>query len=514
MAVKTTVTELPESRVRLAVEVPPEEVERRVHQTARELGSRLRIPGFRRGKVPPPVVIRRLGREALVEEAVRDGLPRWYQQAIDEAGITPVGDPELDVSDHPDEGQPLRFSIEIGVRPQARLGAYKGLEVGRREPRADPELVDRELEALRDRLATLEQVDRPAQEGDFVIVDYTGSADGEELEGAEGRDQLLELGTGRLLPGFDEQLLGASAGDQRQVEVTFPDDHPEHLRGRTATFEVGVKEVQAKRLPELDDEFASEAAGFDTLQELRDDVSQRLREADESTVEREFEQAVVEAAVEHAEIEVPENLVHARAHELISETLSALERQGISREAYLRIAGGDVEHLAHEAEPEARAALQARGRAGRRGRRRGHRAHRGGAAGGARAAGGEGRAQARASAGRRAPPRSARAVPRGRRDAQGARAAGGGGQTDPLRAGARTGEALDAGEAGIGPGFGSALDPGERRRWVEAEPLRAEQEPVSKPPAHVRRRRICAGASSSLARVPSRYATLTASSPA
>lgn len=355
---KTTVTELPESRVRLAVEVPPEEVERRVHQTARELGSRLRIPGFRRGKVPPPVVIRRLGREALVEEAVRDGLPRWYQQAIDEAGITPVGDPELDVSDHPDQGQPLRFSIEIGVRPEARLGAYKGLEVGRREPRADPELVDRELDALRDRLATLEPVDRAAQEGDFVIVDYTGSADGEELEGAQGRDQLLELGIGRLLPGFDEQLLGASAGDHRRVEITFPDDHPEHLRGRNATFEVTVKEVQAKRLPEIDDEFASEAAGFDTLQELRDDVSQRLREADERTVEREYEQAVVEAAVEQAEIEIPEKLVHARAHELLAETLSALERQGISREAYLRITGGDEEHLAHEAEPEARAALR------------------------------------------------------------------------------------------------------------------------------------------------------------
>jgi trigger factor len=358
MPLKTTVTELPESRVRLAVEVPPDEVERRVHQVARELGSRLRVPGFRRGKVPAPVVISRLGREAVIDEAVRDGLPRWYQEAIDEAGIAPVGDPELKLEDHPDQGRPFQFSIEIGVRPEARLGNYKGLEVGRREPRADPSLVDQELEGLRERLATLEHVERPAESGDFVVIDYTGTVDGAPLEGAEGRDQLLELGTGRLLPGFDERLLGASAGDQRSVEVTFPDEHPEHLRGRQATFEVTVNEVKAKRLPELSDEFASEAAGFDTLDELREDVAQRLREADANALAHEFEQAVVDAAVAQAQVDVPEKLVHARAHELVHNTLEALERQGISREAYLRVTDSDEERLAQEAEPEASAVLR------------------------------------------------------------------------------------------------------------------------------------------------------------
>ena len=357
MELKTTVTELPESRVRLAVEVPPEEVERRVHQAAREVGSKMRIPGFRRGKVPPPVVIRRLGREALMEEAVRDGLPRWYQQAVDEAGIAPVGDPELDVPSNPDQGQPFTFSFEIGVRPRAKLGPYKGLEVGRREPRADPQLLEQGIERLRDQHATLEHVERPAEQGDFIVVDYLGRADGKLLEGAEGRDQLLELGTGSLLPGFDEELVGASAGEQREVEITFPEDHPEDLRGRTATFEVTVKDVQAKRLPELDGEFA-ELAGFDSVDELREDIAKRLREADEEAVEREFGQAVVDAAVQQAEIEVPERLVHARAHELLEQTLAALERQGISKESYLRITGGDEERLAHEAEPEAKSALQ------------------------------------------------------------------------------------------------------------------------------------------------------------
>ncbi len=358
MPVKTTVTELPESRVRVSAEVPSDEVERRVQQAARELGRQLRIPGFRRGKVPPPVVIRRLGREAVVDEAVHSALPRWYQEAIDGAGISPVGDPDLKLEDHPSEGEPFAFSIEIGVRPEARLGEYKGLEVGRREPQADPEQVEQELAGLRERLATLETEDRPAESGDFVVIDYTGQADGQELEGAEGRDQLLELGTGRLLPGFDEQLIGAKAGDQRTVEVTFPDDHPEHLRGRTAHFEVTVKEVRAKRLPELNDELASEAAGFDTLDELREDIATRLKETDERAVQAEFERAAVDAAVERARVEVPDKLVHARAHELVADTLHALEHQGISKEAYLRIAGSDEETLAREAEPEAQAALK------------------------------------------------------------------------------------------------------------------------------------------------------------
>ncbi len=358
MTIKTTTTELPESRVRVEAEVPSDEVERRVQQAARELGRQLRIPGFRKGKVPPPVVIRRLGRDAVVDEALQSSLSRWYREAIDHAGIAPVGDPELKLESHPSEGEPFAFSIEIGVRPEARLGEYKGLEVGRREPHADPKQVDQELESLRERVATLEQVDRPAQSGDFVVIDYTGTVAGEQLEGAEGRDQLLELGTGRLLPGFDEQLTGAAAGDQRAVAVTFPDDHPEHLRGREANFEVTVKEVKAKQLPALDDDFASEYAGFDSLEELREDIASRLREGDERAVEAEFERAAVDAAVEHAQIEVPEQLVHARAHELVGETLHALEHQGISKEAYLRIAGSDEEALAREAEPEAAAALR------------------------------------------------------------------------------------------------------------------------------------------------------------
>src|SRR5205085_9603677 len=171
------------------------------------------------------------------------------------AGITPVGEPELDLGELPPQGAPLEFSIEIGVRPRATLKDYKGLEVGRREPHVDDEAVQEQLEALRERFAALEAVERGAEKGDHVVIDYVGKIDGEPFEGGEGRDQLLELGSGRLIPGFEEQLVGARAGEHRTVDVSFPDDYPT-LGGQQATFEVTLREVKAKRLPELDDEFA------------------------------------------------------------------------------------------------------------------------------------------------------------------------------------------------------------------------------------------------------------------
>src|SRR5436853_711300 len=181
-AVKTTVTELPESRVRVDAEVPADELERSMQRTARQLGANMRIPGFRKGKVPPPVVIRRIGREAVLDETVRDAIGRWYVDAISAADIAPVGDPKLDLGDMPPEGEPLTFTIEIGVRPTAQLGDYDGLEVGRREPQVDESALDAEIQQLRERAARVETVERAAGEGDFVVMDYEGKVDGELFE--------------------------------------------------------------------------------------------------------------------------------------------------------------------------------------------------------------------------------------------------------------------------------------------------------------------------------------------
>jgi trigger factor len=358
MDVLTTVTELPESRVRVQAEVPAEEVERRVAQAARRLGRELRVPGFRAGKAPAPVIVQRMGRDVVLDEAVRDSIASWYTAAIDSARVAPVGEPQLDLDDLPRQGEPLRFSIEIGVRPKAKLGEYKGLEVGRRDPDVTDEAIAAELDRVRERAARLDTVDRPAASGDFVVMDYKGTLDGEPFAGGEGRDQMVELGSGRLVPGFEEQLDGVTAGAEPTVEVTFPDDYPaSELAGRQAQFAVSVKEVKAKELPELDDDLAAEA-GFDTLDELRDDIRSRLAEVESSRIEAEFREAALDSAVKSATVELPDALVEARARELWDEMAHSLSHQGITRETYLRISGRSEEEIVEQGKPDAEQALR------------------------------------------------------------------------------------------------------------------------------------------------------------
>lgn len=358
-ALKTNVTELPESRVRVDAEVPAAEIERRLAQTARRLARDTRMPGFRRGKVPPQVFIRRFGREYVLDEAVRSAIGGWYADAIGDAGIAPVGEPKLDLGDLPPEGKSLSFSIEIGVRPAARLGDVSGLEVGRREPHVDEERVDHELQHLREHLAKLETVERAAGPGDFVVIDYKGTLDGEPFDGGEGHDQLVELGGGRLIPGFEEQLVGTGAGDERTIDVTFPDDYnAEHLAGRPAQFAISVKEVRARVLPELDDELAADAAGFDTLDELREDMRRKLAEQEEGAVEAEYREAVLDAVVAASTVTVPDALVEARAVELWDQMLHSLGHRGLSKEAYLQISGRSETEILTEAKPDAERALK------------------------------------------------------------------------------------------------------------------------------------------------------------
>jgi len=356
--ISTSVTELPESRVRVRAEVPPEEVEKRVEQAARALGRNLRVPGFRAGKAPAPVVIKRVGREAVLDEAVRDSIGAWYSAAIDDAAIVPVGEPELDMGELPGHGQPLTFSIEIGVRPQARLGEYKGLEVGKREPAASDEQVEAEIEQLRERAGRLETVQRAAAQGDFVVIDYQGSIDGEAFAGGEGRDQMVELGSGRLVPGFEEQLAGATAGEERTVKVAFPDDYgADELAGREAEFAVAVKEVKAKELPPVDDELAAEA-GFDALDELRADIRERLAEAEERRIDAEFREAVLDSAVANATVDVPDALVEARSGELWEQMMHSLSHQGITKDVYLQISGRSEKEIVEEGKPDAERQLR------------------------------------------------------------------------------------------------------------------------------------------------------------
>jgi trigger factor len=367
--VSTAVTELAPARVRLSVRVAPEEIEARVQQAARQLGRELKLPGFRKGKVPAPMVLRRIGREAVLEQAVRDGLAGWYAEAIRGSGLVPIGDPKIDLGELPAAGRPLQLTVELGVLPKATLGEYRGLEVPRGEAAVADEQIDAEIEAMRERLARLQTVACPAQAGDFVVVDYRGrlanaddapaeDAERGALAGGEGRDQLVELGADGLIPGFTEGLVGVSAGETRELEVTFPADHSNtQLAGKPVSFEVTVKEVKHKQLPAVDEDFAIDA-GFDDVQELRQDINARLLEVDQARVREEFREAALDAAVERAQVPVTSELAQARAQEMWERMLHSLAHRGVSREAYLRISGRQEDEILAEMAPEAERALR------------------------------------------------------------------------------------------------------------------------------------------------------------
>ncbi len=356
---QTTVSELPDSRARVEVEVDPDDVEVRIKSAAARLGQEMKIPGFRQGKVPPEIVLQRLGRQTVLSEALETSLADWYERAMLDADVNAVGDPKLDLTELPDEGQPLRFAIEVAVRPEAKISDYRGLEVGRVEPEVPAEAIDEELERLRQAFAKLNPVDRPAADGDVVLIDYQGEVDGEPFEGGEAKDYLLELGAGRVLPEFEAALPGAKAGDRKEVTVTFPDDYPpEELRGKEAKFTIEVKEVREKELPELDDDFASEASEFDTIDELREFVSSRIKEAMERQAEERFRSDALDAAAEKVTMELPDSIISARAEEMWRRLERSLAQRGIDPEVYAQAQGKSREELLADVRPDAEKALR------------------------------------------------------------------------------------------------------------------------------------------------------------
>src|SRR3954447_12596817 len=356
---ETTVKELPDSRGRVDVDVDPEDVEGSINRTARQLGQDMKLPGFRKGKVPPEMVVQRLGRQTVLNQALQSALGDCDERAMVRSGVNPVGDPKLDLSDLPEEGKPLRFSIEVAVRPSAELGEYSGLEVGRAEPEVPEEAVETEINRLREGFARLNPVERAAKAGDVVLIDYEGKIDGEPFEGGTAKDYLLELGEGRVLPELEKALVGAKPGDERQATVPFPEDYPaEEVAGKAAEFDVKVKEVREKELPELDDEFAAEASEFDTLAELRDHISGQIREILDRQIAERFRERALDTAVAKAKVELPKPVVDARAEEMWRRVERTLRRQGMEPDSYLQVQGKTREEMIEQARPEAEQALR------------------------------------------------------------------------------------------------------------------------------------------------------------
>jgi len=357
---QTSLTELPRSRVRVDVEVGGEDLDRAMQRAARALAREIRMPGFRKGKAPPSLVIQRLGFGSVLEEAIREALPEWYERALLASGISSVGDPSIEIVSTPEEeGESLRFKFEVAVRPKAKLGDYKGLQVGRAQAEVPDEIVERELERIRESFARLEQVERAGTEGDSLLIDFEGTIDGKAFEGGKAGDYLLELGAGQLIDDFEDQLAGGRAGEDRVVKVSFPEDfQAEHLAGKDAVFSVQIKEVREKILPTLDDDFASEASEFDTLEELREDIRTRLGDAVEQRIEQDFRVAAVDAVLASATIELPDELTLARASERFQRFERQLAAQGMDPAAYLQIQGKTREEVIDESKPDAERELK------------------------------------------------------------------------------------------------------------------------------------------------------------
>jgi len=357
---ETKLTELDDSRVSVEVEVPAKDVDRATARAARALAKEMRMPGFRAGKAPPSLVIQRIGFGTVLQEAIREALPDWYERALLDAKVSPIGDPDIEMVKQPeDEGQPLEFKFEVGVRPPAELGDYKGLEVGREEKEVPDDVVDTEIERIREGFARLEPVERAAVEGDAVLIDFEGLLDGKAFEGGKAEDYLLALGSGQLIEGFEEGLAGAEPGEERAVEVTFPEDYQaEHLAGEDAVFNVKVKEVREKILPDLDDEFASDASEFDTLEELRADIAEKVGAALNSRSEEDFRIRAIDAAVAASKVEVPADLATARATERWERMERQLAGRGMDPNQFLQMQGKTRDELIEESKPDAEKELQ------------------------------------------------------------------------------------------------------------------------------------------------------------
>ena len=344
---RTKVEELPESRVRLEIEVPEEDVKHALEHAASDLAGSLKIPGFRKGKAPIQVVSARVGREALWEEAVRSHVDGWFWAAAADSGVRPVANPEVEAPDGPpDEGQTFRFSATVAVVPTPKIGDWQELEVPAAEAEVPAELVEAELERVRETVAELAPVERPVQPGDAVVIDL----DGEE-PGTTQRDYVVEVGTGRLVDEIEASLVGMSPGDRKQVEFELADD-------RKATVEVTAKEVKEKILPPLDDELAKAATEFETLAELRASIEAQLHEQLESELEAQLRQDAVDTLVAATSFEGLEPMVERRTAELANGFVRSIEGRGLSLEAYMAMSGQTEQQLVERLRAESEQSLK------------------------------------------------------------------------------------------------------------------------------------------------------------
>ena len=335
--------------VKFEIELEAEVLNEGLNDSFRKNAKKFTVPGFRKGKAPRNIVERHYGAEILYEDAINSICPKYYDQAVKDNDIVPVGEPKLDIVTMK-KGEPFVFTVEVAVKPEVELGEYKGIEVNYNKAFITDEEIERELKANADKNARLVPVeDRPARDSDTVNIDFEGLIDGEAFMGGSATDYDLVLGSGKFIPGFEDKIIGASIGDALEVSLTFPDNyHSEELQGKEALFKVRVNGIKEKEVPEIDDEFAQDVSEFDTLEEYKADIRKRMEDEQEKQASESFENAVLGIVVENAQMEIPDEMLETQYESKKRYFEKVLKYQGINLESYLQHSGMSTEGYEHK----------------------------------------------------------------------------------------------------------------------------------------------------------------------
>ena len=355
------VEKLEKNMAKLTIEVAPEELEKAIEGAYQKNKSKISVPGFRKGKVPRQMIERMYGKEVFYEDAVNALIPEAYEKAVDECEEEIVSSPKIEVT-QVEAGKPFIFTAEVALKPEVKLGKYKGVKVEKADTEVTDEEVDKEIDKERESNArNIDVTDRAVKDGDIVTLDFEGFVDGTAFEGGKGENYPLTIGSGTFIPGFEEQLVGAEIGKETEVNVTFPEDYQaEDLKGKAAVFKCTVKEIKEKELPALDDEFASEVSEFETLAEYKADVKGRLEERKAKAAREAKEAAVIEEIIKDSDMEIPEAMIETQQRQMIDEFAQRIQMQGLTLEQYFQFTGASYDQMIEQVKPQAEKRIQSR----------------------------------------------------------------------------------------------------------------------------------------------------------
>lgn len=355
------VEKLEKNMAKLTIEVSAAEFEKALEDAFLKNKNKISVPGFRKGKVPRQMVEKMYGPEIFYEDAANALIPDAYSKALDECEEDIVSSPEIDVTQI-EKGKSFIFTATVALKPEVKLGKYKGVKVEAAEVTVTDEEVDAKIEKERENNArTIEVTDRPVKDGDMTVLDFEGFVDGVAFDGGKGENYPLTIGSGAFIPGFEEQLVGAEIGKEVEVNVTFPEDYQaEELKGKAAVFKCTIKEIKEKELPALDDEFASEVSEFDTLEEYKKDVKETLTIEKEKAARDAKEAAVIDAIIADSEMDIPEAMVTTQQKQMIDEFAQRMQMQGLSMEQYFQFTGATLDKMMEQVKPQAETRIKSR----------------------------------------------------------------------------------------------------------------------------------------------------------